>query len=316
MRHAIAFSIAALLVAADTEARPPRHVRTPPEAPALPEAPSAAGLAVLRNPGPKEVLLRGGSFTMGSDVAEIAHAMAVCRHDMGEGEPDRVPANRCREQFFSDEFPPHEVYLADVWMDRTEVTVARFRQCVAAGRCNEPPFAAGGDRFDQPDVPVVLVTWSDAAAFCAWDGGRLPTEAEWERAARGLTGRRYPWGNAYNPSLANHGRLRLVVDLVDLLDESDGFLELAPVGSFPNGRTPEGLADLAGNAEEWVEDWYAPEYPEASQVNPHGPDTGEDRVTRGGSYLAGRPWMRAAARQHRRPGDRMPWVGFRCARGR
>jgi formylglycine-generating enzyme required for sulfatase activity len=201
------------------------------------------------------------------------------------------------------------VYLSDFWIDRTEVTVAAYGRCVAAGACAPPPYAEGGERFDRPDYPVVLVSWNDARRFCAWAGGRLPTEAEWERAARGLTGRRYPWGNVYNPFLANHGAFAF-----DELDARDGFLELAPVGSFRDGRTPDGIDDLAGNVEEWVFDWFAQEYPKVSAVNPKGPDMGDRRVVRGGGYAHARPWLRGSAREKMAPGERAPWLGFRCAR--
>jgi sulfatase modifying factor 1 len=299
---AIALSIAALLAVADVSADPRRRlVPPPPPAPPAAEARTGDGIAVLRAPGPDAVLIRAGSFTMGTAELEIAHILAICR-----AEPARED---CSEDKFASELWAHEVYLSDYWIDRTEVTVARYRQCAAAGRCAAPPFASGGARFDRPDYPVTLVNWNEARVFCAWAGGRLPTEAEWERAARGSVGRRYPWGNVYNPFLLNHGRFAW-----DDLDPSDGFLELAPVGSFPNGRTPEGVEDMAGNVEEWVSDYYAPEYPRTSAVNPKGPDAGDHRVLRGGSFAHGRPWVRGASRLFDLPGGRRPWRGFRCVR--
>lgn len=263
-------------------------------------AAASGDAVVLRTPGPERVLLRAGAFVMGSDEREIAGALAECRQEPAGEE--------CREEFFAHEFPPHPVWISDVWIDRTEVSVARWARCVAAGACAALPWDAGAARFSAPDRPVTLVTWFDAVAFCTWAGGRLPTEAEWERAARGLRGRRHPWGEVYNPMSLNHGRFAW-----DPHDERDGFRELAPVASYPAGRTPDGIDDLAGNVEEWVSDWYAPEYPEAAMADPKGPDTGETRVVRGGSYVSGRPWVRAAARDHDRPTVRRSFRGFRCA---
>jgi sulfatase modifying factor 1 len=304
MRPAAPLALAAVLsISALLAAAPPRRAPAPPPQPPADEAPTEPGLAVLRTPGPAEILFRAGTFTMGSSDEEVTLARKVC-----DAEPRH---DDCRDEIFAFEQAQHEVYLSDYWLDRTEVTVARYRRCVAAGPCAMPPYAEGGERFDQPSLPVVLVTWNDARRFCAWAGGRLPTEAEWERAARGAgpNGRRYPWGNVYNPFLANHGAQGL-----EDLDARDGFLELAPVGSFPDGRTPEGLEDLAGNAQEWVADWFATEYPKADTANPKGPDNGEMRVVRGGSYVHGRLRLRAAARDREPPNERLPWMGFRCAR--
>jgi formylglycine-generating enzyme required for sulfatase activity len=260
----------------------------------------ASGTLALRSPTSSVALIRASRFTMGSDEPELSLALALCQTEaLGE---------LCAEAMFNVEFPPHEVMLSPYWIDRTEVTVARFRRCVDAGACRLPPFGAGGERFDRSDYPVTLVTWQEASDYCGWVGGRLPTEAEWERAARGNTSRRYPWGQVYNPFVLNHGQLAR-----DELDASDGFSELAPVGSFPDGRTPDKIADLAGNAEEWVADYFAPEYPKESVVDPKGPDSGEERVVRGGSYSHGRSRVRSAAREKDLPGARRPWRGFRCA---
>lgn len=299
--------VAWLALTASAASAPPEgpHLRvSPPLLPASPaadEAPADQEIAVLRAPGPDAILIRSGTFMMGSNELEVADALAMCRV-----EPAR---DDCTEEDFGTEYAPHEVLLSSFWIDRTEVTVARYRQCVAAGRCATPPFAAGGARFDRPDFPVTLVTWNDARTFCAWAGGRLPTEAEWERAARGAALRRFPWGNVWNPNLLNHGRFGW-----DPLDGDDGFLELAPVGSFRDGRTPDGIDDLAGNVEEWIADWFAPEYPRTSSVNPRGPDIGDHRVVRGGSYVRARPWARGAARLKDLPGRRRSYRGFRCVR--
>ena len=305
MRSAVALALAVLLCGFVASARPPLKRLSPrrhlPEIPAGGvEATTSERVVALATPEPEAILIRGGTFKMGSDEAEVAHALSLCQHEQDN--------DLCAEEVFASEYGPREVFISDVWIDRTEVTVARYRQCVASGRCREPPYAAGAERFDRPDYPVVLVTWNDAAAFCAWVGGRLPTEAEWERAARGLSGRRYPWGHVYNPTLSNHGKLAY-----DELDRGDGFLELAPVGSYKDGRTPDGIADLAGNVEEWVGDWFN-EYPKTSEWNPRGPDSGDDRVVRGGSYGHARPWLRGMARGRDLPNARRSYRGFRCAR--
>ena len=296
--------------------------RTPssPATPSQPtsEAQTSAGMITLRAPGPDSILIREGLFIMGSSAEDIALAHTLCA-----AEP---MAKECPEARFAEEHPAHEVFLSDFWMDRTEVTVAQYRRCVAAGPCLEPPYASGATRFDHPNFPVVNVSWYDATNYCTWAGGRLPTEAEWERAARGLKGRRFPWGNVYNGALANHGKVFgelldnrtmlkwLVVASSEDEDDSDGFLEIAPVGSFREGRTPDGLHDLAGNVEEWVFDYFEAQYPEGSLVNPRGPEQGTFRVLRGGSYIHGRHQLRTTSRRFDMPTMRRPWRGFRCVR--
>jgi formylglycine-generating enzyme len=289
-----------------------------PARPATTEASASSGMVVLETPGPNAILIREGTFTMGSSAAEIEGARELC-----QSEPMATP---CADSRFIEEYPDHEVFLSDYWLDRTEVTVAQYRRCVAAGDCLEPPYASGATRFDQPNFPVVMVSWYDATNYCRWVGGRLPTEAEWERAARGPKRRRFPWGNVYNGILANHGKilgelthhdpraLWLVAGSSEEPDETDGFMELAPVASFRDGRTTEGVMDLAGNVEEWVFDYFKPQYPEGSVVNPRGPDSGGLRVLRGGGYVHGRHQMRTTSRRYDLPSMRRPWRGFRCAR--
>lgn len=264
-------------------------------------ADAALGVVTLRAPTEGTTLVRGGSFTMGSEVTEIELALSLCRF-----EPGRQVCERSTDDFAA-EFPPHSVTLGDYRIDRSEVTAGDYRRCVETGPCAAPPFASGGKRFEQPELPITMVSWSEASTYCKWRGGRLPTEAEWERAARGLAGRRFPWGSTYDPYIANGGRLGL-----DPFEDKDGYLELAPVGALPFSRTPDGIVDLAGNAEEWVADWFGA-YPEGAVSDPRGPETGDEKVIRGGSYAHGRAWLRSATRGHDLPGSRRAWRGFRCA---
>jgi formylglycine-generating enzyme required for sulfatase activity len=266
----------------------------------------SGGLAILRGKGSQMIRIAASEFVMGSTTAEIVDATVLCEHE--------PLASKCDERGFADEQPPHRVTLSGFYLDRREVTVEEYQACVRVGRCKAPPYARGARRFQQPTFPVTLVTWDDARSFCAFRGARLPSEAEFERAARGLTGRRFPWGQLPNDHLANHGRLGL-----DVSDDRDGFAELAPVGSYSDGRTPDGFLDLAGNAAEWLQDRYAPEYPEGAVKDPTGPDAAlatSARVVRGGSYESPLAWLRGAARGAFSPNERRPSLGFRCARSR
>jgi serine/threonine-protein kinase len=207
--------------------------------------------------------------------------------------------------------PSHRVRLSSYWIDRFEVSVGRYERCVDVGHCSPRPSSPATHRSDRDDHPVSRVTWHDAVDYCAFRGARLPTEAEFERAARGERGRRYPWGELFNLRAANHGRFGW-----DVTDDSDGFAELAPVGSFPAGATPEGVHDLAGNVAEWVLDRYAPSYPSEPEQDPVGPGVGSSslRVVRGGSYAMSRARMRGASRGSADPAERHATLGFRCAR--
>jgi len=198
------------------------------------------------------------------------------------------------------EDPQHVVTLDAFWIDQTEVTNAQYQKCVEAGACP----AEGTDGLNpqgKPDYPLGVI-WSGADAYCHWAGGRLPTEAEWEKAARGTDGRTYPWGDDWpDCSLANHDSLR----------QGFCFDGLAPVGSYPAGASPYGVLDMAGNAEEWVNDWYdADYYARSPQQNPQGPSSGEFRVARGNSWYYPAEYIRAAYRDPWSPGDTT--LGFRC----
>lgn len=249
------------------------------------------------------ILIRRSTIQMGSPDSEIISAVTDCA--------DEPVQQRCSPEEFSDEAPIHRVTLSSFWLDRQEVTVAEYRRCVALRRCRPAPFHRGARRFDRADFPMSLVRWEDARAYCEFRGAALPTEAQFERAARGVNRRKYPWGQLYNSRVVNHGRLG-----IDRTDGSDGHRELAPVGSFPAGRTPDGFLDLAGNVTEWVRDRYAP-YDAAPATDPTGPPPAlgaTARVVRGGSYEDAAPWMRGANRSALDPKVRAPWLGFRCAK--
>jgi formylglycine-generating enzyme required for sulfatase activity len=273
------------------------------------DAAAARGVIVLRVAPAGRVRIPGGSFIMGSTTADMLRAVQLCKREVLGIECDQPGLANA----FRAEGRAHEVRLSSFFIDRTEVTVASYMRCVVTGPCARPGFAAGDARFDQPSFPVTHVRWEDAQAHCAWAGGRLPTEAEWEYAARGATSREYPWGAFYNPHLANHGSF----SPGDFTDATDGFVGLAPVGSFPDGATPLGLLDMAGNAAEWVDEVFVdPDeegytYPAGPAVDPRPTRTGPIHIARGGSYLSGAAFLRPAARAH--AAARESTVGFRCA---
>jgi formylglycine-generating enzyme required for sulfatase activity len=263
-----------------------------------------ARVVTLHAPGPSMIRVPAGKFMMGSPLKSVIEAAELCQRD--------APTGACRPRAFADEQPLHSVELATFWLDRSEVTVAAYERCVEQRRCKQPPYSQGAKRFYKPDYPVSLVTWEDAKQFCVWRGARLPTEAEYERASRGLSQRQFPWGDLYNSHVSNHGRYGVAET-----DARDGFEELAPVGSFPSGGTPDGFMDLAGNVAEWVFDLYSVRYPENATKNPTGPAASaksRDRVTRGGHFKSAPVWLRGAARDSEPPGERLPQLGFRCAK--
>ena len=205
----------------------------------------------------------------------------------------------------SNESPYHEVTLSGYYMDKTEVTVDAYGECVTAGSCTAP--STGGSCnwgvSGRDNHPVNCVNWTQAGAYCAWAGKRLPTEAEWEKAARGTDGRKYPWGNEtatceYAVMYGCPG------DTLDVCSNS------------PAGDSPYGLCDMAGNVWEWVSDWYGSGYYTNSPAsNPTGPVSGSYRVVRGGSFdYGGDDALRASNRSGDLPSYDYVFLGFRCAR--
>jgi formylglycine-generating enzyme required for sulfatase activity len=241
-----------------------------------------------------------------------------------------------------DEQPERRVYLSGFWIDRLEVTNADYLQFVQQTghrtpmNAKEPAtlWAAGQPLPGIEDHPVVNVSWDDAVAFCRWWNKRLPTEAEWEKAARGTDRRLYPWGDDWDPNLANSasywvGRkveFRSGADWDEFWLRGEGAtiskekgikgeVLTLPVGSFPAGASPYGLLDMAGNAAEWVQDWYNPNYyKEAALSDPTGPDRGAIRSMRGGSWLKPAVSLRTTDRDWGTIDSRPSGTGFRCAK--
>lgn len=252
-----------------------------------------------------------GQFMMGSSPQEVDLAVELC---------NRFVAN-CQPEWFQDEMPAHAVALAAFWIDRTEVTNGQYTRCVAAGGCNPPKSAASATRPSYygntafTDYPVIDITSQDAAAYCTWAGAGLPTEGQWEYAARGPDARRYPWGNDFDGSRLNYCDANCTEPWNDA-GFNDARNDTAPVGSYPTGASWCGALDMAGNVWEYVADWYAP-YAAASQSNPTGPPTGTVRMVRGGSWDHEPCDARSAYRTWFDPADISgEWEitpGFRCA---
>jgi formylglycine-generating enzyme required for sulfatase activity len=219
-----------------------------------------------------------------------------------------VPAGDFNMGNFSgiaDEQPLHSVFLDAYWIDKTEVTNVMYSQCVQSGACLKP-YNQSNTHFNYyPDpqyanYPVIDLKWSSAEAYCAWAGRRLPTEAEWEKAARGTDGRTYPWGDILPNS--------------SLLNFNNPVGDTVRVGSYLNGASPYGALDMAGNVTEWVADWYdAGYYGISPQSNPAGPLDGQAKVLRGGSWHTDVYSIRSADRHYLPPDTRDIVIGFRCA---
>jgi formylglycine-generating enzyme required for sulfatase activity len=195
-----------------------------------------------------------------------------------------------------DEKPPHQVTLDAFWLDQTEVTNAQYNRCVEAGDCAASRVYDG---FTGDDYPVVGVTWDDANTYCQWAGGRLPTEAEWEYAARGPEGNKYPWGN--DPPTC------------ELAQFSGCQGDTIPAGSLSEGASWVGAQDMAGNVWEWVADSYDSGYYQHSpEMNPTGPENGSYKVVRGGAWYYNESYVRSAYRSRNLQDLRASVGGFRC----
>lgn len=231
-----------------------------------------------------EVCIEAGSFTMGDSDASVPASYVV--HG-----------------------PAHRVTLAAYALDAYEVTVARYRACVTAGSCAAPGTGQGctytTDPGSREQFPITCVSWDDAVGFCTWDGGRrLPSEAEWERAARGTDSRRFAWGDDVSCSKAVFGSQQQC-------PQHEGQTPKA-VGSTPLGASAEGAFDLTGNAWEWVNDWFGA-YGSDEVTDPTGPSNGSLRILRGGNWQT-TPAFAAAFMRRADPPAALSPTSFRCAR--
>ncbi|MEM6529762.1 MAG: SUMF1/EgtB/PvdO family nonheme iron enzyme, partial [Chloroflexota bacterium] len=263
----------------------------------------------------------GGAFQMGTTLQEAAQAVRECT-DVFNGV--------CQPSYAEDSFPPREITMSDFLIEETEVSYEQYIAFLNVmgprshlnGCDNQPCLQTqnesdisnvgfDGQTYDVPDVinnfPVAGVTWYGAKAYCEALGRRLPTEAEWEYAARGPNGNQYPWGTGpFDTTLAKTNR-----PIPEDLTQAGA----APIGSYPAGASWVGALDMAGNVAEWVLDWYDDNHysQSPSAVDPQGPVGGTERVVRGGSWDAVPFFARSMHRQSLNPIEAQPWLGFRCA---
>jgi formylglycine-generating enzyme required for sulfatase activity len=303
----LSVATATLLPATNTST--PMPLPTAPPPPTIPPSPiPTASIALapsfIGSDGVEMVLIPAGWFTMGSSSADVDAAVNMCLQ--------KLSSRSCPRSDFSNEMPQRQVYISDFYMGITPITNGQYRACVNAGVCAAPSDSGTPDNryavanyYNQrqyDNYPVVRVRWEDGQNYCRWISGRLPTEAEWEKAARGAEDARiFPWGNSFDHQKAIVRRT------------SSETPELRPVASYANGRSPYGLYDMAGSVWEYIHDWYsATYYQNAPDRDPQGPASGTRRVIRGGSYsnyeVYARVTNRGTPTEHSRSGFR----GFRC----
>jgi formylglycine-generating enzyme required for sulfatase activity len=259
------------------------------------------------------VLIPSGSFLMGATDEQKASVYAF------GGSPKWMDFIK---PLVESSGPAHEVFLDSFYILRNEVSNQEYEQFArATGRARRSPPPG----FDRPSQPAVVVTWNDARSYCAWAGARLPTEAEWEKAARGTQGFVYPWGNAWDAQKLQ-SMDRIAGKSLSTIEEWESWRKqylretpeatTADVGSFPKGASPYGVMDMAGNVWEWVADWFDPTYyANSPRNNPKGPESGDFRVLRGGAWDTPRvvnfTWLRQTFMP---PSGARSVTGFRCAK--
>ncbi len=230
------------------------------------------------------ITIAPGEFTMGSSEKDIEWAAQTFFSESLD--------------YYRDETPAHTVNLPAYKIDITEVTIGQYRLYREQTGVPAPKFM-DNDRFNQDSQPVVGITWQEAADYCATMGKRLPTEAEWEKAARGTDGRTYPWGNEPDETQAN------------IRGKKDGYRYSAPVGLDQYGISPYGIRDMAGNVWEWTADWYQPH---PGNIHPNDFYGKQFRVIKGGSWFSNMDLARITVRGKSLPDRRNNFLGFRCAK--
>jgi formylglycine-generating enzyme required for sulfatase activity len=244
---------------------------------------------------------------MEKELALLDAKRSQLQERLSENQMILIPAGDFKmgedEEGATDEYPMHTVLLNAFLLDKYPVTNADYKMFVDITGHRPPPHWIGiGGTYpiDQADHPVVNVSWHDANAYAKWVNKRLPSEAEWEKAARGQKGQVYPWGDAFRK------------DNINCNNEHEG---TTSVKEFPNGVSPYGVMDMCGNVCEWVEDWYFDEYYKNSPIdNPPGPPGGQYKVVRGGFFGENKAGVRCASRHYAPPAAMQEHVGFRCAK--
>jgi formylglycine-generating enzyme required for sulfatase activity len=255
--------------------------------------------------GAEMILIPADDFTMG---VELDNALKECRKYRTD----------CQDNWFKDEVPSRVIYLDAFYIDKYEVTNGLYTVCEQAGVCQPPLQLNSSSRTDYyqdsqfANYPIIHVTWDMAKAYCEWRGARLPTEAEWEKAARGTNGSTYPWGNDFSGSDLNFCDINCSSPTSNK-DYDDSYNDVAAANSYPSGVSPYGIFNMSGNVWEWVADWY--------KAYPGGDPTGSPyyepeqtyRVIRGGAWDSSVDLIRTTNRDPRKPSDSGNNIGFRCA---
>ena len=202
-----------------------------------------------------------------------------------------------------EEGPSHFVYTSSFYIDQFEVSNSDYKKFLLSTDHPKPKFWKD-NRFNDPGKPIVGVSWFDAVAYARWLGKRLPTEAEWEKAARGNDGRAFPWGGKWDKGFFFY--------FVNIFGDNDNYIYTAPVDYYKSGISPFGVFNMAGNVWEWCQDWYEKNYYRYSpETNPKGPLTGREKVLRGGSWASEIKGVRVTRRARNNPSIRNEIYGFR-----